>query len=298
MKKILSVLILTLLIGVAYAQLNETQLKEQIAERVSRVTGLSDFTADHVIVEEKQPIHLGNMELWAVKVKLIAPDPKQKPGQLLFVTDPQGKYQFSKVALLSTGKNVLEETLSEMRTISLDSLSKYEGTIYRGKGSHNVVMISDPFCPYCRKTYEYLRKHRDNIKSLSLLHFPLSYHANSKLLCSLLVYCDKHNVLNAARYLDLADYLYRIKYRRDDRDGTKTMEDILGKFPELKKHFSAMKVSDTTKINRMILKEAHPTITYITDKLKEQAIASTPVLSIDGHRIDGFRIPMIQRYLD
>ena len=77
MKKILLVLILTLFAGVAYAQLNETQLKEQIVERVSRVTGLSDFTADHVIVEEKHPIELGNMELWAVKVKLIASDPKQ-----------------------------------------------------------------------------------------------------------------------------------------------------------------------------------------------------------------------------
>ena len=186
-----------------------------------------------------------------------------------------------------------------MKKLDLQTLTKEETLVLQGKGKHDVVLISDPFCPYCRKTYAFLQKHKDKMRRFSLLHFPLKYQQNSDLLCALMIYCQEKNILDAETYRQLVNFIYKdLRYKKDDKNGKQTMSEILEKFPKIKNHFESLGLSEIAKINKTVLDASSQKLRKEQETLRRQAISATPTIAIDGHRIDGFKTDEILRYLD
>jgi thiol:disulfide interchange protein DsbC len=74
------------------------------------------------------------------------------------------------------GKNLTEERIGEIvakgvKTLPLDKAIKI------GAGSHQVIEITDPDCPYCRKASAYLADKKDTTRYV--FFFPLAMHPNA-----------------------------------------------------------------------------------------------------------------------
>jgi thiol:disulfide interchange protein DsbC len=107
--------------------------------------------------------------------------------QILYVTR-DGKYIIAGALFDSkTGKNITVQREKEINRINLAELSLQDAIhIKFGKGGRKLIAVMDPECPFCRRSFSYLK---DRNVDLYVFFMPLSFHKNAlswskKVLCS------------------------------------------------------------------------------------------------------------------
>ena len=162
-------------------QLDEARLQTAVSARLGRVLAENGqkavalkLTSDNVRIDKLQPVRVGSVVLYAVQLSLLHPDASSLPDTMTLLTDASGTFQFGMVADLATG---MEAALSQATEITRTSLpDNLSSTLAVGSGSHDVTIVSDPFCPYCRDAASYLLGALDKIAALKIVHLPLPMH--------------------------------------------------------------------------------------------------------------------------
>jgi len=75
------------------------------------------------------------------------------------------------------GKNLTEERIKEIMVKGLKSLP-LDKAVRIGSGSHQVIEITDPDCPYCRRGSAFLAGKKDLTRHI--FFFPLAMHPNAE----------------------------------------------------------------------------------------------------------------------
>lgn len=261
--------------------LNLENLKESIARRTRFSWGERDerfktFSRENVRIVQQVPVEVNGSVLFAVKVKLRMPAPDTHEEQLLLVVDGGGQLQFTDIQDLSTGRSLMEDSMAVLRKI--DNLPKDFGTVlFRGKGKHEMVVVSDPFCPYCRKGWVFLKGQREKIKTLRLAHFPLN--RISEVTCMVLTDVETRDF----RVLEVVDFAYEnLTFTQDPQV---LLQQFLAAFPELKKKWGEDGAAALAYL------ESHYQEKIRKERMDAQTlgISSTPVFFVNGHMVEGFQ---------
>ncbi|TYT76338.1 DsbA family protein [Desulfobotulus mexicanus] len=261
--------------------LNVENLKKSIAQRTVLSWGQKDerfqsFGPDQVRVDQQIPIKFKDSVLFAVKVALILPPPENKEEVLLLVVDAGGQMQFTDIQDLASGRSLFEEPMSVLRRIE-KLPADFGKQLFQGSGMNELVVVSDPFCPYCRQGWAFLKGQREKMKSLRLVHFPLN--RISELVCMALADAEARDF----KVLEMTDFVYgELHYIQDPKA---IVNQFMKAFPELKKNWG---------------EDADSALNYLeskyADKVRKErmdaqalGIQSTPIFFVNGYMVEGFR---------
>ena len=150
--------------------LDRDALRSGIARRVDNVVARQagdknrePITRENVTLKKVEPVMMDvdghDIELYAVKAGLEFPDGSQA-DDLVLVVDSSGSLQFN-VQAVDSGKSPFQSAKDKIQRKEIDPAMGE--TIYSGEGGREVVMASSPFCPYCRKAFNYFFSHKDEI---------------------------------------------------------------------------------------------------------------------------------------
>ena len=292
-KVFLLVMVFVLVNSVAWAKLDEKSLKHSVAERVQatlrgRVSGVENFGPDKVKIENKKKVKVGKYELYAVKLQLMPFKKGQKPGEMSLLVDSSGKIAFPDVQDISKGQSLVEDAMDEINRIELDK--NFGEVFFKGKGKHEVVFISDPFCPYCRRAFNYLAGKKDEMKEWKIVHMPLSFHRGANVATWVMEYAHDKNI----KFQDVVKFAYNGLSMPREKDLQKAEKAVLkqfaNKFPELgfkdiDKVYSELKQQYDGKVKQNI---------KIANSL---GVRGTPGIFIDGIKVRGFNKPKIEKIL-
>ena len=154
-------------------------------------------------------------------------------------------------------KNLTQERNAEVlakkfKDLPLDNAMKI------GTGSHKVVEVTDPDCPYCRKASDYLATRKDITRYTFL--YPLSMHPNAEA---------------------------KIRYIFCAKDRAKAYEEAMtGKLDEMK-----FKACDDAAVTQLV-----KTHKEVCEKLGVSEMG-TPFFLIDNQFVRGANIPQIEKIL-
>lgn len=292
MKKVISIIVLVLLVNsIAFAKLDEKALKQSVADRVQatlkgRVPGAENFGPDKVKIEKKKKVKVGKYELYAVKLQLVPFKKGQKPGEMSLLVDSSGKIAFPDVQDISKGQSLVEDAMDEVNRIKLDK--NFGEVFYKGKGKHEVVFISDPFCPYCRRAFNYLAGKKDEMKEWKIVHMPLSFHRGANVATWVMEYAHDKNI----KFQDVVEFAYKELTMPKDKDLQKAEKTVLkqfmNKFPELG-------FKDLDKVYEMLKEKYNGKIKNNIKQANKLGVRGTPGIFIDGIKVRGFNKPKIEK---
>jgi protein-disulfide isomerase len=160
--------------------LDEAALRSGIAQRLRTAREAKDdrfkaFTADHVTIHGTLPVHTPEMTFFAVKLRILPPLPNARPEYITLAVDRTGTLQIGSVLDLSTGNDLMKDAMDSLQSVDVQDLPPELGKqIHSGSGPHQIIAISDPFCPHCRRGWDHIKLNLDRIHTLRLAHFPLS----------------------------------------------------------------------------------------------------------------------------
>jgi len=217
------------------------------------------------------------LSLFAVKLKITPPVPDLSPEFITLVVDDTGTLQVGGIQELATGTDLAKAAVEQLQAVEFHDLPVDFGKpIYTGTGPHTVIVVSDPFCPHCRRGWEFISTNLDRIHTLRLAHFPLSPAAET----AGMVMADAHH--RKSLVFDIIDFTYtRLE---SSQDPLKLLVQYLDEFPEL-----AEKWGNTPEDALTYLKEKF----FAAVKAEQQAIRSlgihsTPVFFVNQTFIKGF----------
>lgn len=270
-------------------QLDEAAFRQHAAERIRIMKGKKDprflqTTEKHVTIEKTAPIPLPTGILYGVRFRVATPTAEKESEVVTLIVDPSGTFIYPDVQELSTGKSLVRDALSELRKIEhIDPT--YGKEIYRGTGTHDVILVSDPFCPHCRKGWGWLVENKGRLRSLRIVHFPLS--AASEAACMVLKDLDQLGV----KPMEAEDYAYT--FLNPANEPKKIIHQFLEGFVEFKKANPEDAEAVLKKLEDKYQKAVHK------ERADAQAIgiSSTPVFFIDGNMLEGFNAAKIEEIL-
>lgn len=266
----------------ASVKLNEDAFKQHIAERIRVMKGAKDprflhTGAQHVTVEKSVPIATPGGTLYGVRFRISTPTNDKETEVVTLIVDPSGTLIYPDVQELATGKSLVRDAMSELRVIEhIDQ--NYGKEIYRGTGQHDVILISDPFCPHCRKAWSWFVENKSKIRSLRSAHFPLS--PASEVACMAM---DDLKALGANPF-EVEDYAYT--FLNPSNDPKAVVRQFMDGFVELKK-------ANGEDVDAA-LKKLEEKYQKIVQKERSDAqaigVMSTPEIFVDGKMVDGFNV--------
>ena len=262
--------------------LDDAALKAGIASRIRLTRGDRDeqyrqFTPDLVEIEETIPVQIRGIAFFAVKIKLHAPVEKAKQEIITLIVDETGALQISGVYDLASGANLMQDAVNQLQHVDARNLPRDFGKeIFTGNGANAVTAVSDPFCPHCRKGWEYIKLHQNRLKTFTLSHFPLSPAAET----ACMVIADAHH--RRFRVFDIVDFAYsRLQSAPDPQQ---ILAQFMDAFPELATKWGPDPASTLAYLTQ--------TFTAVDRKERSAAqalrISSTPVFFVNGTYIKGF----------
>ncbi|MFO7913751.1 MAG: thioredoxin domain-containing protein [Desulfotignum sp.] len=263
-------------------ELDGTALKAGIAQRIRMSRGAKDdrykqFSPDLVKIDEKIFVHLRGMDFFAVKIILHHPDTKAVEEVLSLIVDKTGTLQISGVHDLSSGANLTQNAVSRLQHVDVKDLPPDFGKdIFTGDGAHTITAVSDPFCPHCRKGWEYIKLHQDEIETFRLAHFPLN--PASEAAC--MVMADAHH--REFKVFDIVDFAYTSLHSAPEPQ--KIVVQYMEAFPELAEKWGpdpASALSYLTKTFGSVVRKERKTAQTL-------GISSTPVFFVNDTYIRGF----------
>ncbi len=283
-------------------KLNESAVKLSVFELIKNLAEIDgheikNLTPNSIIIEKKIPIRLDSITLFAVKIKLPKIEiPKSKiPPVIVFVTDKSGKMQFRDVRELKSGKSLISSFVEQLapKEKPIKIPPDFGTTFFKGDGKHEIILVSDPFCPFCVKAYLYLMKNKNIIKKINLAHFPLPMHPGAALACWAVKDAEKKGL--GAQVIDFV-YTGLKPGREEMKSGLEKARlniaaKIIKKFPKLADGMDAKKFCDYLKTNyeAVIIKERETVI--------KLGIKSAPYIFVDGKMIRGFKQSKIEELL-
>lgn len=275
--------------------LNVADLKGNLQKRVANIFSESEEQAPEIEIRRTAPalVRIGDdsFYLFAVNFTLIHPDKKRPPREMTLLVDPAGKLEFSELNHIASGKNPAQEALD---IASRKHIGPNLGDLLlKGKGSNDVLLVSDPFCPYCRLSYTYLKGKKDKINELRILELPYSSHPGARMsVMGIFKAADSPNV----SFLQAVDFAYQELNSPDKKNRDKAdqfvLEQFSAAFPE---PFSALPGGQGgyahleglygEKVDKQI---------QAADKL---GVSATPTIFINGVPVRGFSREDIDRLL-
>lgn len=263
-------------------ELNDAALKSSIAQRIRMTRGAKDdrykmFSPDLVKIDEKILVHIRGMDFFAVKIILHHPDTKAVEEVLSLIVDKTGTLQISGVHDLASGANPMQNAVSRLQHVDVQDLPPDFGKeIFTGDGAHAITAVSDPFCPHCRKGWEYIKLHQDEIKTFRLAHFPLNPAAQA----ACMVMADAHH--RQFRVFDIVDFAYTRLHSAPEPQ--KIVGQYMEAFPELAEKWGPDPVSALSYLTK--------TFGSVVQQERKAAqtlgINSTPVFFVNDTYIRGF----------
>ncbi len=261
--------------------LDEAALKTGIAQRLRTARGVKDerfrqITSDHVTVEKKsrsKPF----LSVFAVKLKITPPVPGLSPEFITLVVDNTGTLQFGGIQELATGASPVKDVVDQLQTVAFTDLpADFGHPIYTGTGPHTVIVVSDPFCPHCRRGWEFIKMNLDRIQTLRLAHFPLSPSAET----AALVMADAYH--RKSMVFDIIDFTYTML--DTSPDPLKILFQFMEKFPAQADPWGKTPEEALTYLNEQFLSE----IKAEEYTIRSLGIHSTPVFFVNQTFIKGF----------
>lgn len=224
-------------------------------------------------------------EIYVVR-GVLAPAGSQAQPFTMFVS-ADGRFYVSDIVELGAGKSILKDARDKMRAADLKDLGH---TLMKGTGTRAVVYVSDPFCPYCRTAFTYLMGKAASFSELRLAHFPLTSHPGADIACALMAWAaDKA----PARSLDFARFAYtdlavpRLADKSPDslkKAWVEVAAAFLARFPELK----ALGADGEAIVAALGGSPWDKAVQEDMAKAAGMDISGTPVIFVDGARVDGF----------
>jgi len=267
-------------------------LKSNIAKRVSTMIG-ENYPTDYIQITKQIPVEIpindSVQNFYAIRADLQPINEDQKPGKLTFLVDQNGRTSFAGAKDLITGESVAKDALMELSKIELPQ--NFGNELISGKGDHQITLVSDPFCPFCRKAYDFFTSSSLNgkINTLKIVHMPLDMHPGAKLLCNAVHEASQDSKIKISER-ELTDFIYEIAPIRSKTDRIKLMEKMLNEFPALADAWG-------TPENAMYFiqgKYSDKKNKDIELATKEYGITGTPAVFIDGVLVQGFNLAKIK----
>lgn len=269
------------------AELDEAALKESIAQRIRISRGVQDqrfkeFSPDLLTIDRKIPFQAQGIPFFAVKIKILSPPPGTDAESISLVVDKSGTLVISDIQELASGKSMAQEALNQLIR-GEDFPPDFGKEIFKGTGKNSMIVISDPFCPYCRKGWEYVKTQKEKLKSMKLAHFPLNRPA--EIAC--MVMADSYD--RKFKVFEIVDFAYtRLNTNPDPENIVKQFMDA---FPELKeiwgKESSAALKSLEEKYQAVVQKEGKTA--------RDLGINSTPLFIVNNELIKGFNPEKLEK---
>ena len=287
----------------AAPQLNEEALRSAVISRLGRVLTENGQDAvarkllsDNVRIDKLQPVRVGAVDLFAVRLSLHHPDASSLPDTMTLLTDASGTIQFGMVADLATGQEAALSQATEITRIQLpDTLLK---PLAVGTGTHDVIFVSDPFCPFCRQAASYLLESLDRIASLKIVHLPLPMHPGADAATWIMEYATERQ---SAGVDPLAVMRYAYAQLRIPAQGTSpdtARKDVVTQFLEQFPALAAGLETSSPETFLYILKGKYEAQSADTAaQLQRLQITGTPFILVDGQSVRGFDKSRLEKLL-
>lgn len=127
---------------------------------------------DSVAIKEVKPLMIGSTVLFGVTVNVAGVAKYGIPENSIFTTDPTGTLMMPFVGILASGDDAIfsagEKQIARQNTIPKELAS----LAFKGTGQTDIVFLTDPFCHYCKKGYQFLSQHLELIREFSVAHMP------------------------------------------------------------------------------------------------------------------------------
>lgn len=268
-----------------------TRLKNTIKEQNPNAVGLEMLTGDNITIKQKTPIRVGNTELWMVKIEFqglptTGPD-DAKNIDMTMTVDPTGTYQFADITHIEKASSMFGRA---RRALSKVEVPVNTGTpLWKGTGSTEAIFISDPFCPFCRKEYVFLKENKAKIGSVKILHLPMpELHPTAKITSAILVYAkDK---LPAEKFVEAVDFAYTDLNAGQENNKATLQQQELAIVEQFIKKFPELKGTQETEAFFYYIKGKY--VAVVDEEAMKISklfnVRGTPVTIIDGVSIRGF----------
>lgn len=267
MKKILLLILVFFAFNIYAAELEKTLEKNLRINFEKR--GLKNITVDVSIIKEVPEIK----GYYLVKAVIVDGNNNNKSVQYLV---SNGTFLLPDIVDIAKGNSVIKDMVFMYDVAQIDTTKL---TLLSGnRNSKNIIVeVSDFECPYCRKANEYLMSKLATKKDVAvyLMHYPLSIHKKAMLYA---------RVLEAGNKLgkNFAAELYSGKYdSMPDKQVIETFGNMSGKKVEFEKLVDSKEIAD--RISQHVA---------MADKY---GINSTPVIFINGRRVEGYNTQLIDK---
>jgi protein-disulfide isomerase len=245
-----------------------------------------DLTDKNVVVEAaEKAVDFAGTEIYAVKGRL-APDQGQAQPFLLFVS-ADGRFYMPDLVELSAGKSVLKAARDRVRS---GDLKDFGHVILKGAGKAQVIYVSDPFCPFCRESFAYLMARKADMAELRLAHYPLASHPGADIACAILDWARANAPAKLMDYVRFAYTDLAVPHVADrsqenlDKAWNAVAAAFLKRFPEL----SALGKDGAAIVTRLRESEHVAAVQADMARAADMDIRGTPVIFVNGARVDGF----------
>ena len=271
--------------------LDEKALKDNISLRISASMKAQNlqgaYPLENSTITGSVPFMVGDLKLVAVRVELKPVKAGDKTITNYLIVDPGGRMTINGIQLLENGDDVIFPVLARLKRVELPA--DFGQTVIKGKGQAEAIMVTEVFCPYCREAFRYFIGNLDLIKDVKIVHLVLGSHPGADVAAWVMVYAEKHN-LSPEAVLRFA--FTNLKQPKPSPGGTvnvpqfrkQVLEQFYVPFPDLKKALG----EDLDAALKTLEAEAGPTVDADKAKCDKLGLDFTPVLFINGIRIDGF----------
>lgn len=256
-----------------------------VAGLVRRPNAPALRAADVRVDAAEKAARFAGTEIYIVRGALAPAGGQAQPFTMFVSAD--GRFYVSDIVDLEEGRSILKDARDKMRTADLKDLGH---TLLKGTGTRSVVYVSDPFCPYCRSAFAYLMGRTASFGEFRLAHFPLTSHPGADIACALMAWAAEkapEKALDFARfaYTDLPVPKVADKSPENlQKAWVEVAAAFLARFPELK----ALGADGEAIVAALAGSAWDAAVQDDMAKAAGMDISGTPVIFVNGVRVDGF----------
>lgn len=275
--------------GATKTPLDHAALKRNVVARVAatfkeRGKELKGFDENHVVIDTETPVRVGNADFYMVKLKLTrdqAPEGEPKDSYMPMIVDPSGSFQVAEMTNINTGLSVFMEARNSISKVELPK--SFGDVLYTGPGTHEVVFVSDPFCPFCRKAWNFLRD-KKTIKTFRFVHKPIAQlHPAAPVATLVMEYAQEEKI----QPLEVVNFAYSGLTPAQGKSVGEMEKDIIAQFT--KKFPSLLKKGQDSEVFLFFLKGKYQDKIAAKGKEAEKfGVQGTPGIFVDGVFVNGF----------
>ncbi len=146
-----------------------------------------------------------------------------------------------------------------------------------GKGKTDVVMVSDPFCVFCRMAYDHLAGEPDSVGKLLMVHVPLAGHPGSDMAGALAGYLATKGKGREA--IDLAYHMDEPETNSYSEAGAIVYKEFQKAFPDELKSLSM----------KQFIKIQFPILFDTSKAVRKLGLKGTPHIMANGRHLNGYK---------